>query len=81
MVVISWEARSVCFTLLETCNQLTRVVDYWFDTSGFKIEHYADGDLVNVKTGTRRSVAGPISVWGPELPKDFGEDGTSFAFS
>ncbi|KAK4941707.1 hypothetical protein LTR10_018446 [Elasticomyces elasticus] len=54
----------------------SQIFDYWADPSGFKIEHYADGDLVNGDTPTRREVAGPISVWGPELPKDFGEDGT-----
>ena len=54
----------------------SQIFDYWMDSSGFKIEHYADGDVVNEKTPTRREVAGPISVWGPELPKDFGADGT-----
>jgi len=51
----------------------SQIFDYWEDPSRFKIEHYADGDLVNEDTPTRREVAGPLSVWGPELPKDFGE--------
>jgi hypothetical protein len=55
----------------------SQIFDYWADPSGFKIEHYADGDLVNSDTPTRREEAGAISVWGPELPKDFGEDGTT----
>ncbi len=58
----------------------SQIFDYWQDVSGFKIEHYADGDVVNEDTATRREVAGPISVWGPELPKDFGEDATKISF-
>lgn len=54
----------------------SQIFDYWQDPSGFKIEHYADGDLVNEDTVTKRDVVGPLSVWGPELPKDFGDDGT-----
>lgn len=54
----------------------SQIFDYWHDPSGFKIEHYADGDLVNMDTPTKRDVVGPLSVWGPEIPKDFGEDGT-----
>lgn len=54
----------------------SQIFDYWQDPSGFKIEHYADGDLVNEDTPTRRDVAGPLSIWGPELPKDFSLDST-----
>lgn len=54
----------------------SQIFDYWEDPSGFKIEHYADGDLVNEDTPTSREVVGPLSVWGPELPKNFGDDGT-----
>lgn len=58
----------------------SQIFDYWRDTSGFTIEHYADGDLVNIHTGTHRSPAGALAVWGPEFPKDFEEDGRkSFA--
>lgn len=49
----------------------SQIFDYWADPSGFKIEHYADGDLVNAGTPTLRDVVGPFSVWGPEVPKDF----------
>jgi len=59
----------------------SQIFDYWKDSSGFKIEHYADGDIVNEDTPMRRDVAGAISVWGPDLPKDFGEDGTTMSFS
>jgi hypothetical protein len=59
----------------------SQIFDYWEDPSRFKIEHYADGDIVNEDTATRREVVGPLSVWGPELPKDFGDDLTRFSFS
>jgi hypothetical protein len=55
----------------------SQIFDYWRDTSGFTIEHYADGDLVNNQNTTIRSKAGALAVWGPEFPKDFGADGTS----
>lgn len=50
----------------------SQIFDYWYDSSGFKIEHYADGDVVNQENPTRREFVGPLSVWGPELPGDFG---------
>ncbi|KAK5988568.1 Metapyrocatechase 2-like protein [Cladobotryum mycophilum] len=53
----------------------SQIFDYWQDTSGFKIEHYADGDIVNTHTPTGREVVGPFSVWGPEVPKDFAGTG------
>lgn len=56
----------------------SQIFDYWYDPSGFKIEHYADGDVVNEDTPTKRDVVGPFSVWGPEIPKEFGADGTLF---
>ena len=57
----------------------SQIFDYWADSSGFKIEHYADGDVVNRDTPTERDVVGPFSVWGPEVPKDFGEKGGEIA--
>ncbi|KAA8650998.1 hypothetical protein EYZ11_004305 [Aspergillus tanneri] len=54
----------------------SQIFDYWHDASGFKIEHYADGDVVNNDNPTHREVAGPMSVWGPEYPKDFLVDAT-----
>lgn len=55
----------------------SQIFDYWADPAGFKVEHYTDGDLVNADTPVRRHALGPLSVWGPELPKDFGNDGTT----
>jgi hypothetical protein len=52
----------------------SQIFDYWYDSSGFKIEHYADGDVVNEDNSTRRERVGPLSVWGPEVPKDFGSN-------
>ena len=49
----------------------SQIFDYWKDPSGFKIEHYVDGDVVNHEIPTKRDVAGPLSIWGPELPKTF----------
>ncbi|ETS84380.1 hypothetical protein PFICI_02405 [Pestalotiopsis fici W106-1] len=54
----------------------SQIFDYWRDTSGFTIEHYADGDVVNADTGMQRSVAGPFAVWGPEMNGTMSEDGT-----
>ncbi|KAH7024518.1 Glyoxalase/Bleomycin resistance protein/Dihydroxybiphenyl dioxygenase [Microdochium trichocladiopsis] len=51
----------------------SQIFDYWADPSGFKIEHYADGDLVGKGTPTKREVVGPFAVWGPEMPSDFGD--------
>ncbi|ORX96761.1 Glyoxalase/Bleomycin resistance protein/Dihydroxybiphenyl dioxygenase [Clohesyomyces aquaticus] len=53
----------------------SQIFDYWADPSGFKIEHYADGDLVNTHTPSSRDVVGPFSVWGPDVPKDFAGKG------
>ncbi|TVY47502.1 Metapyrocatechase [Lachnellula occidentalis] len=48
----------------------SQIFDYWFDTSRFILEHYVDGDVVNCRTPTSRSKAGPDSlyVWGMYLP-------------
>lgn len=55
----------------------SQIFDYWQDSSGFKMEHYSDGDVVNEDSPTGRQVAGALSVWGPEIPKDFELDGTA----
>ena len=51
----------------------SQVFDYWFDTSGFVLEHYADGDLVNRETPVATVQAGPgmLSAWGPPVPDVF----------
>jgi hypothetical protein len=50
----------------------SQIFDYWKDPSGFTIEHYADGDLVNVDNGTGRSKsegAASMYIWGPVRPE------------
>lgn len=49
----------------------SQIFDYWRDPSGFAIEHYADGDLVNVDNKTCRwKNEGAVSmyIWGPVRP-------------
>jgi hypothetical protein len=50
----------------------SQIFDYWRDPSGFTIEHYADGDLVNnTHKVSREPDGGPLSlaVWGPAFNK------------
>jgi hypothetical protein len=51
----------------------SQIFDYWWDTSGNMVEHYADGDLVNHDTPVGRMPAGheSLAVWGPEVPETF----------
>ena len=51
----------------------SQLFDYWWDTTGNMIEHYADGDLVNEETPVGWGLAGDesLAVWGPEVPKWF----------
>jgi len=51
----------------------SQIFDYWWDTAGNMVEHYADGDLVNEKTLIGRCPATheSLAVWGPEAPIDF----------
>lgn len=51
----------------------SQLFDYWWDTSGNMIEHYADGDLVNEKTPIAYGPAGDesLAVWGPDVPASF----------
>ncbi|KAF7136825.1 hypothetical protein CNMCM5793_006343 [Aspergillus hiratsukae] len=51
----------------------SQLFDYWWDTTGNMIEHYADGDLVNEETPIGYGPAGDesLAVWGPEVPKWF----------
>ncbi|KAB8071581.1 hypothetical protein BDV29DRAFT_193194 [Aspergillus leporis] len=51
----------------------SQVFDYWFDPSEIMLEHYADGDLVNIETPIAHVPAGPqaLSVWGPPVPPVF----------
>lgn len=51
----------------------SQIFDYWWDTTGNMIEHYADGDLVNMETPMSFGPAGHagLAIWGPEVPKAF----------
>lgn len=51
----------------------SQIFDYWWDTTGNMVEHYADGDLVNQDTpiGWTPAEDESLAVWGPELPKWF----------
>jgi hypothetical protein len=52
----------------------SQIFGYLKDPSGFTIEHYADGDLVNVHTKMlRQEDQGPntLSVWEPNMPEVF----------
>jgi len=49
----------------------SQIFDYWKDPSGFAIEHYADGDLMNEDNAIGREKSdGPASmyIWGPIRP-------------
>lgn len=48
----------------------SQIFDYWLDPWGRRLEHWADGDLLNKASGTARA---PLSVamgrqWGPTVP-------------
>jgi len=51
----------------------SQIFDYWWDTTGNMVEHYADGDLVNEDTPIGYGPAGHegLAVWGPEVPSSF----------
>lgn len=51
----------------------SQIFDYWWDTTGNMVEHYADGDLVNEDTPVGRGPAGDegLFIWGPEVPEGF----------
>ncbi|KAK4893331.1 hypothetical protein LTR27_008225 [Elasticomyces elasticus] len=50
----------------------SQVFDYWYDSSHFIIEHYADGDVVNEEYETLKAEAGNMAVWGPPVPVIWG---------
>jgi catechol 2,3-dioxygenase-like lactoylglutathione lyase family enzyme len=49
------------------------VFDYWRDSAGHKVEHWADGDHVNDDYESWNVPAGsvPFKSWGPEVSPDF----------
>ncbi|KAJ5773315.1 hypothetical protein N7457_008211 [Penicillium paradoxum] len=49
----------------------SQIFDYWQDPSGYSIEHYADGDVVNEDNPTGRfesEGAASMYIWGPIRP-------------
>jgi catechol 2,3-dioxygenase-like lactoylglutathione lyase family enzyme len=46
----------------------SQVFDYWKDPNGFMLEHFTDGDLFNVASGSFRKPIGEMmgSLWGPD---------------
>ncbi|KAJ5502822.1 hypothetical protein N7463_005696 [Penicillium fimorum] len=47
----------------------SQIFDYWYDKSGFVLEHYADGDIVNKDTQfVELTVKDNLSIWGPDMP-------------
>ena len=46
----------------------SQIFDYWFDRSGFVLEHYSDGDLVNADSTFRKYSFSEVNTWGPEPP-------------
>jgi hypothetical protein len=55
----------------------SQIFDYWLDSSRFRCEHYIDSDVVNSEYENRRGIAGPMFIWGPEMPGNFSSDPTS----
>ncbi|PWY75028.1 Glyoxalase/Bleomycin resistance protein/Dihydroxybiphenyl dioxygenase [Aspergillus heteromorphus CBS 117.55] len=53
----------------------SQIFDYWWDTTGNMVEHYADGDLVNDETpiGYMPATNESLAVWGPDVPASFME--------
>lgn len=50
----------------------SQIFDYWKDPSGLTIEHYADGDVVNMDNPTGRMKsegAASMYIWGPIRPE------------
>ncbi|KAJ9161694.1 Glyoxalase/Bleomycin resistance protein/Dihydroxybiphenyl dioxygenase [Coniochaeta hoffmannii] len=51
----------------------SQIFDYWFDPAGFILEHYVDGDLLDMSEPIHKNPASPdnLHVWGPDLPPTF----------
>ncbi|OOF92088.1 hypothetical protein ASPCADRAFT_153403 [Aspergillus carbonarius ITEM 5010] len=51
----------------------SQIFDYWWDTTGNMVEHYADGDIVNDETpiGHMPARNESLAIWGPEVPVEF----------
>jgi catechol 2,3-dioxygenase-like lactoylglutathione lyase family enzyme len=53
----------------------SQIFDYWKDPFGFRVEHYTDGDVVDVtfQPNVFRGTAGETTQWGMEPPAEFFE--------
>lgn len=53
----------------------SQIFDYWKDPFGFRVEHYTDGDVVDVthQPGVFRGTAAETTQWGMEPPAEFFE--------
>ncbi|MEJ8826602.1 VOC family protein [Variovorax humicola] len=51
----------------------SQVFDYWWDPDGFRVEHYADGDLYDntVPADIVQGTDDHLWAWGPEVPPAF----------
>ncbi|EPE06509.1 glyoxalase family protein [Ophiostoma piceae UAMH 11346] len=51
----------------------SQIFDYWFDPAGFILEHYVDGDLLNMTEPTHNTMEkdAHLHVWGPDVPPTF----------
>ena len=62
----------------------SQIFDYWFDPSGFIMEHYVDGDLLDDGFETQRTEASPnnLHVWGEYFPSSlFCQRGVASGFA
>jgi Glyoxalase/Bleomycin resistance protein/Dioxygenase superfamily len=64
--------------------QGSQIFDYWRDSDGFLVEHFADGDMFDntLEPGWAPFTASGLAQWGPPVTKDFlgisaGRDGLS----
>ncbi len=51
----------------------SQVFDYWWDRDGFRMEHYADGDLFDNQAPmtTAEATHDQLWAWGPGVPPVF----------
>ena len=49
----------------------SQIFDYWFDPAKFIMEHYVDGDLLDMREPTHHTKAAPdnLHVWGMSVPQ------------
>jgi hypothetical protein len=53
--------------------QGSQIFDYWRDSDGFLVEHFADGDMFDntLEPGWAAFTASGLAQWGPPVSKDF----------